>query len=89
MTALRSRRYDATEPAVEPASSLTEDYVGLASYLAQAIARGDANFDHASAELQSAATPTEQSSLRRAASRQRAGSLVARLLGRSTENATV
>ena len=88
MTALRSRDDEIASADREQTSSLTEDYVGLASYLAQAIARGDVNFDAASAELQDAASDTEQGSLRRAAaaaSRQRSGSLVARLLGRSVE----
>jgi hypothetical protein len=67
--------------------SVTEDYEGLAWYLARAIARGDASFDKASAELHESATSTEQASLKRAAvaARGRAGtgSLVARLLGKA------
>jgi hypothetical protein len=64
-------------------TTATEDYVGLAWYLAHAIARGDVNFDKASAELHGTATPMEQTSIRHAAvvaRRERAGSLVARLL---------
>lgn len=63
--------------------SMTEDYVGLAWYLAQAIARGDANFDGASAELHATATPSEEASLHHAADaarEQKKGALVARLL---------
>ena len=82
MTALRPRRLEAADHSRADVCSLTEDYEGLAWYLAQAIARGDANFDKASAELH--ATETEQASLRRAAAaaakRERGGSLVARLL---------
>jgi hypothetical protein len=68
---------------------MTEDYVGLASYLAQAIARGDAKFDTASTELRATASANEDASLRRAASaarRRNAGSLVTRLLGTADDD---
>jgi hypothetical protein len=86
MSTLHSRTSETTDAVRHPPSSVTEDYEGLAWYLARAIARGDANFDSASAELHASASSTEQASLKRAAvaarGREGAGSLVARLLGR-------
>jgi hypothetical protein len=48
-------------------ASLTEDYVGLARYLAEAISQGEVPFDQATVELSGAATANERASLARAA----------------------
>ncbi len=86
MTAPRMRHDESVDVIHREPSSMTEDYVGLAWYLAQAIARGEVRFDTASDELHAAATPRERESLRRAAvatERKPAASLAARLLRRS------
>jgi hypothetical protein len=86
MNTLRRRSGETAVAIRHQPASVTEDYEGLAWYLARAIARGDANFDRASAELHASATSTERASLRRAAvaarGREGAGSLVARVLGK-------
>lgn len=68
------------------AHSVTEDYVGLARYLAEAIEHGEVSFDQATAELGIAAQAEERASLERAAttvSKADDRSLVARLLARA------
>lgn len=68
------------------AHSLTEDYVGLARYLAQAIARGEVPLDRASLELAASVNESERASLERAAGAARAGrdgDIAAELLARA------
>jgi hypothetical protein len=71
--------------------SLTEDYVGLARYLAQAIELGEVPFDRASVELASTVTESERASLRRAAGAARDaedGDVAAELLARAQAGGT-
>jgi hypothetical protein len=85
MTALDPRRNHTYVRKGQDPGSLTEDYVGLARYLAEAIARGEVPIEDATDELASSATGTEQASLERAAiaARQRDdGSVAAELLDR-------
>ena len=68
------------------ANSVTEDYVGLARYLAEAIELGEISFDEATTELGVTARAEERASLERAAttvSKTEDRSLVARLLARA------
>jgi hypothetical protein len=85
MTALDARRADTSRRKVADPGSLTEDYVGLARYLAEAIARGEVPLDEASEELAATASATERASLERAvaAARQRDDQIAAELLART------
>jgi hypothetical protein len=67
MTALDARRAPIAGREGADPGSLTEDYVGLARYLAEAIARGEVPLEKATVELAATATGTEQASLQRAA----------------------
>jgi hypothetical protein len=86
MTALDAHGADAAETPRIPAGSVTEDYVGLARYLAAAIEQGEVSFDEATTELGTATPADERASLERAATTVRKTddrSLVARLLARA------
>ncbi len=86
MTALDDRRAHTSGRGGADPGSLTEDYVGLARYLAEAIARGEIPIEAATVELAAAATGTEQASLERAAAAARHvddGSIAAELLART------
>jgi hypothetical protein len=89
VSAHNERRGQTTPDRDADAGSLTEDYVGLARYLAAAVARGDVPFDKATDELAASASDTERASLQHAAAAAEEtpdDSLIARLLTRA--NAT-
>jgi hypothetical protein len=84
MSASGARRIETAGDDRLYAGSVTEDYVGLARYLAEAIVDGQASFDDATTELAAAATDADRASLERAARRAGHESLVARVLARAT-----
>jgi hypothetical protein len=91
MTALDAHSADTAEIPRIPSGSVTEDYVGLARYLAEAIELGEVSFDEATSELGTTARGDERLSLERAASTVRKTddrSLVARLLARAQASRT-
>ncbi len=86
MTALDAHSADTAETSRMRMGSVTEDYVGLARYLAAAIESGEISLDDASAELGASADGTEWASLEKAATTATKAddrSLVARVLARA------
>ncbi len=86
MTALDAHSADTAEIPRIRMGSVTEDYVGLARYLAEAIEHGEITFDEATNELGTTAAGDEILSLEHAATTVRKNddrSLVARLLARA------